>query len=88
MRSRHKIWRHIQGQDQATQITLRSQVKEGYGAKLYTIILGMQGSIFHCFKAAVSAVGVQGPQEMALARKLHAHAVTSLSKIIHSRRVE
>ena len=48
--------------------------------KLYPIILGTQGSVFNCFKAAMSAVGVQGPQQMALAKKLYDHAVTSLSK--------
>ena len=46
----------------------------------------MQGSVFKCFKAAMSAVGVLGLQQMALARKLHDHAVTFLSKIIQSRR--
>ena len=61
--------------------------KEGHAVKLYPIILGTQGSIFNCFKAAMSAVGVQGPQQMALARKLHDHAVTSLSKIIRPRRL-
>ena len=60
--------------------------KEGHEVKLYPIILGTQGSVFNCFKAAVSAVGVQGPQQMTLARELHDHAVTSLSKIIRSRR--
>ena len=52
--------------------------KEGHGVKLYPIILGRQGSVFDCFKAAMSAGGVQGPQQMALARKLHDPAVTSL----------
>ena len=60
--------------------------KEGHEVKLYPVILGTQGSVFNCFKAAMSAVGVQGPHQMALARKLHDHAVTSLSKIIRSRR--
>ena len=60
--------------------------KEGHEVMLYPITLGTQGSVFNCFKAAMSAVGVQGPQQMALARKLHDHAVTSLSKIIRSRR--
>ena len=35
--------------------------KEGYEVKLYRIILGTQGSIFNCVKAAMTAVGVQGP---------------------------
>ena len=60
--------------------------KEGHEVKLYPIILGTQGSVFNCLKTAMSAIGVQGPQQMALARKLHDHAVTSLSKIIRSRR--
>ena len=60
--------------------------KEGHEVKLYPLILGTQGSVFNCFKAAMTAVGVQGPQQTALARKLHDHAVTSLSKIIRSRR--
>ena len=58
--------------------------KEGHEVKLYPIILRTQGSGFNCFKAAMSAVGVQGPQQMAFARKLHDHAATSLSKIIRS----
>ena len=60
--------------------------KEGHEVMLYPIIPGTQGSIFNCCKAAMSAVGVQGPQQTALARKLHDHAVTSSSKIIRSRR--
>ena len=58
--------------------------KEGHEVKLYLIILGTQGFVY--FKAAMLAVGVQGPRQMALARKLHNHAVTSLSKIIRSTR--
>ena len=38
--------------------------KEGHEVKLYLIILGTQGSVY--FKAARSAVGVQGPRQMAL----------------------
>ena len=60
--------------------------KEGHEVKLYPNILGTQGSVLNCFKAAMSAVGIQGLQQMALAGKLHDHAVTSLSKIIRLRR--
>ena len=60
--------------------------KEGHEVKLYPIILGTQDSVFSCFKAAMSAIGFQGPQQMALARKLHGHAATCLSKIFRSRR--
>ena len=48
--------------------------KEGHEVKPYPIILEMQGSIFHPLKAAMTAVSVQSPQQMALARKLHDHA--------------
>ena len=34
--------------------------KEGHEVKLYPIILGTQGSVFDCFKAAMTAVGVKG----------------------------
>ena len=60
--------------------------KEGHEVKLYPIILGTQESVFDCFKAAMLAAGVRSPQKMVLARELHHHAVTSLSKIIRSRR--
>ena len=40
--------------------------KEGHEVELYPIILGTQGSVFKCLKAAMSVVGVQGPQQMAL----------------------
>ena len=52
--------------------------KEGLEVKLYPIILKKQGSVFNCFEAAMSAVAVQGPEQMALVMKLQNHAVTSL----------
>lgn len=49
---------------------------------LYPIILGLQGSVFNCFKAAMTALAVQSPRQVALGRMLHDHAVTLLAKII------
>ena len=37
---------------------------EGHEVKLYPIILEMQGSVFNCFKSAMSAVGIQAPQQV------------------------
>ena len=42
--------------------------------------MGKQESVFHCFKAAMT-LGVHGPQQVVLARKLHDHVVTSLANL-------
>ena len=55
--------------------------KEGHEA-VYPILRETQGSVFNCFKAVMSAVGVQYLQQMVIAGKLHNRAVTSLSRII------
>ena len=34
--------------------------KEGYEMIVHPVILGVQGSVFNCFKAAMTAFGVQG----------------------------
>ena len=63
-------------------ILMVSLGNKGHDVYLYPIILELQGSVFNCFKAAMTALAVQSPRPVALGRMLHDHAVTLLAKII------
>ena len=52
----------------------------GHEVQLYPIVMGMQGWIVDCFEAAMTAVVVQGPQQVDFARKLHDHAVIQIEQ--------
>ena len=60
--------------------------REGHEVNFYPIILGTQGFIFKCFERAMAALGVPKSNQLTLAKKLSTHAITTLAKIIKSRR--
>ena len=55
---------------------LSDRILRAKGTKA-TFALSPQGSVFNCFIAAMTVVGVHIPEQVTLARKLHNHIATS-----------
>ena len=59
---------------------------EGHKVDVYPLILGMQCFVLNSSKADMTALGLDGPQQIALAQKPHDHPLTSLPTTARSRR--
>ena len=71
-------------QHQALQTALQDY---GYNVITVPIILGVSGAQCHTTTDALKQLGIERSQASTLMLKLHEHAVTSLHKLVISRRV-